>query len=411
MLLPLLQALPGVLTAEPTTAPSTRPSEAKALLDQLELDATLTNTPWTGWGMLLLAIFLGVVGGKILHTIAKIIAKRGHNRGWESYAKVFESAAGPIYLWAITVGLTIGLAPISLAPGVRLFSNGVLKLLYIIAIAWFLFELVGLVDVVLKRFLHFGGSALEQQIIPLVRKTLRIFLVVVFVLFAAQNVFGADIGAWLAGLGIAGLAVSLAAQDSIKNLFGSLTIFLDKPFTVGERIVFDGHDGPVEEIGFRSTKIRTGGGDLVTVPNAKIVDASVRNIGRRPNIPRTFTIGLPYDTPPVKIDEAIRIVQDVMAIPDVQKGFNTATNPPRVFFENISPTTFDLKIWYWYFPASDWWGYCEQAQRIHFEIISRFSAAGIEFAFPTQMLYLAGDEKGKANVVESAKGRRDTREM
>ena len=78
----------------------------------------------------------------------------------------------------------------------------------------------------------------------------------------AQNVLGADIGAWLAGLGIAGLAVSLAAQDSIRNLFGSLMIFLDRPFTVGDQIQFDRWEGPVEEIGFRSTKLRTQAGEL-----------------------------------------------------------------------------------------------------------------------------------------------------
>jgi MscS family membrane protein len=361
-----------------------------------------TDTRWTGWGMLLLAIFLGVVVGRLLSMVARAIARRGQNRGWDTYCKIFESAAGPLYLTAITVGLTVGLIPISLSAGVREFANGVLKLLYIIAIGWFLFELAGLVDVLLQRFVHRSGSTFERQVIPLVRKTLRIFLVVVFVLFAAQNVFGADIGAWLAGLGIAGLAVSLAAQDSIKNVFGSLTIFMDKPFAVGERIVFDGHDGPVEEIGFRSTKIRTGAGDLVTVPNARIVDASVRNVGRRPNIPRTFTIGVTYDTPVDKVEEAIQIARDVLALPEVTRAFNLERNPPRVYFDSMSASSLDIKIWYWYFPGSDWWGYCEHAQRINLELLRRFGAAGIDFAFPTQTVFLAGDEKRKLSVVQEA---------
>src|SRR5688500_13248474 len=126
----LSQALPAVpesaAAVESPTPATSQPTEAKQLLDQLDLDTTITDTPWTGWGMLLLAIFLGVVGGKLLHTAAKGLGKRLRNRGWDSYATIAESAAGPIYLWAITVGIAIGLAPIALAPAVRGFSNGVL---------------------------------------------------------------------------------------------------------------------------------------------------------------------------------------------------------------------------------------------------------------------------------------------
>jgi MscS family membrane protein len=385
MLATLAQAIPfAQSSAAGSTQPaSTRPSEAEQFLHQLNLNDTFDKTPWTAWGVLLLAIFGGVVAGKLLNSGAKAVAKRARDRAWYGHACLFDAAAGPIYLWAITVGLTIGLAPIELSPAVRVFATGVLKLMYIIAIGWFLFEAIGLTDVILKRFTqgHDNASTLESQVVPLVRKSLRIFLVVVFVLFAAQNVFGADIGAWLAGLGIAGLAVSLAAQDSIKNVFGSLTIFLDKPFKVGERIVFDGHDGPVEEIGFRSTKIRTGAGDLVTIPNAKIVDGSVRNIGRRPNIPRNFTVTLPHDTPADKLKEAVRIVESIFDLTDVAEGFKE-TNPPRVYVDELTPTAVTIRVWYWFFPASDWWGYMAHAQRFNLELVQRFGAAGIDFARP-----------------------------
>ncbi len=398
----LSQALPTVpdrTSTEAVTAlvVTTQPSGSNdTLSEQLGLDTTLAKTEfWSGWGVLLLGIFLGIVGGKVLSTLAKGLAKRLRDRGWDNYATIADSAAGPVNLWAITIGLTIGLAPISLSLAVRSFSNGVLKLLVIIAIGWFMYEVVSLIDVVLKKFVHSSGSTFEKQIIPLVRKTLRIFLVVVFVLFAAQNVFGADIGAWLAGLGIAGLAVSLAAQDSIKNLFGSLTIFLDKPFAVGERIIFDGHDGAVEEIGFRSTKLRTLNGEVVTIPNSKIIDASVKNIGRRPNILRTLTIGLTYDTKPEQMELAIAIVREIFAMPDIQNGFNTDKNPPKVFFDAFSPSSLDLKVQYWFFPGSDWWAYVDHAQRFNFEMLKRFNDSGLQFAFPTQTLMLARDEKKK----------------
>lgn len=114
-------------------------------------------------------------------------------------------------------------------------------------------------------------------------------------------------------LGIAGLAVSLAAQDSIKNLFGSVTIFIDNPFSVGDRIVFSGTDGFVEEIGFRSTRIRTLTGHLVTVPNMKFIDEAVENITARPYIRRTMNMTITYDTPPDKIEQAVQIIRDLLA--------------------------------------------------------------------------------------------------
>src|SRR5690606_3820215 len=152
-------------------------------------------------------------------------------------------------------------------PAVAGFTARVLALLYIIAGGWFLYNLVDLVDVALQRYTLRTKSTFDDQIVPLVRKTLRIFLVVVIVLFTAENVFDADITAWLAGLGIAGLAVSLAAQDSLKNLFGSLTIFLDRPFAVGHFVTYNGFTGTIEQIGFRSTRLRTLYGHLVTIPN------------------------------------------------------------------------------------------------------------------------------------------------
>ncbi|HEV7299672.1 MAG TPA: mechanosensitive ion channel family protein [Tepidisphaeraceae bacterium] len=396
--------------ADPTAPPAADPVAATPaqqvtdspefgkLLERLDLDTTITDTPWTGWMILLIAIFLGLLIGKVLHLAARGLAKRSENRGWQLYGTIFASAAGPVYLWVLAAALAIGLAPVSLSDPVRDFAKGVLKLLIIIAIGWFLFEVVAVVDLVLRRFIRHGGSALETQIVPLVRKTLRLFLVVIFILFTAQNVFGADIGAWLAGLGIAGLAVSLAAQDSIKNLFGSLTIFLDKPFAVGERIVFDGHDGNVEEIGFRSTKVRTLQGEFVTIPNARMVDASVKNIGRRPFIQRIAIINLTYDTPPEKMQLALSIVREIVTLPEIAKGFNLEKNPPRAYFDELASASLNLKVYLWYFPGSDWWGYSEMLQQFNFEVLRRFNEAGLEFAFPTQTLYLAGDPNRPLNV-------------
>ena len=122
--------------------------------------------------------------------------------------------------------------------------------------------------------------------VPLITKTIRVFLLVIMALFAAENVFQANISAWLAGLGIAGLAVSLAAQDSIKNVFGSITILMDQPFAQGDFVKMASFSGTVEEVGFRSTRLRTPEGSIVTIPNSEVANASIENLARRPAIRR-----------------------------------------------------------------------------------------------------------------------------
>ena len=109
----------------------------------------------------------------------------------------------------------------------------------------------------MRRLAPGVDSALQRHIVLLVSRSLRVFLVVVGTLFVAQSVFDLNIGAWLAGLGIAGLAVSLAAQDSLKHLFGSVTILLDRSFRIGDYVISGNHEGTIEDIGFHSTKLRT----------------------------------------------------------------------------------------------------------------------------------------------------------
>ena len=364
----------------------------------LGLGRTFRETGWVDWGMLLLAITAGVVGGKLAAAAIRRLAAAAERRDWFRTRGIgIKAAAGPAHLALITLGLKAGLTWVILSPTVRAFTNDVVQLLFIVALGWYLYNLIDIVDLVLGRITKRTKSTLDDQAVPLIRKSLRIFLVVVFVLFTAENVFEANITAWLAGLGIAGLAVSLAAQDSLKNLFGSLTILLDRPFGIGDAIHFDGHEGPVEAIGFRSTKLRTADGELVTIPNAKIVDGSVRNIGRRPFIRRAFELAVAADTPPEKMADALRIVRDLLAEPEIAAAFDVAKHPPRVAFETVATDALKIKVFYWHAPP-DYWAYLAHAERVNLELLRRFAEAGIEFAFPARTVFLADDPRRGLNV-------------
>jgi len=182
--------------------------------------------------------------------------------------------------------------------------------------------------------------------------------------------------------------VALAGQDMIRNFFGSVMILLDKPFQVGDRVVIGGHDGPVEEVGFRSTKIRTLEGHLVTVPNAEAANTIVQNIGRRPYIRRLSNITITYDTPPEKVRRALEIVKELLAN---HEGMDEEF-PPRVFFNEFNDCSLNILMLYWYHPP-DYWAFLEFNEKVNMEILERFNAEGIDFAFPTQTVYLANDEK------------------
>lgn len=367
-----------------------------SLLDNLNINAFLENNSLTQWGLLLGGILAGVVVGRIASVVLLHLGKRMYRRGWRSRARLLTGLAGPAGLSLLGLGLGLGLANLRMGPELRTFSAKTLLLIQSLAVFWYLFNLVGALDVLIQRAIGHSESTLDEQLTPLIRKSLRAFVVMFGAMFVIQSVFDQNIGTWLAGLGIAGLAVSLAAQDSLKNIFGSITILLDRPFHIGERIVFAGYDGMIEEIGFRSTKVRTLTGHQVNIPNSKIVSESVENIGRRPTIRRLMNVTITYDTPRAKIEQAVAILRAILEEEGIREPIRPTVNgdefPPRVFFSDFNADSLNILVIYWYAPPA-YWDFMEHAQRLNLRIFEEFERAGIEFAFPTQTLYLAGDSK------------------
>jgi MscS family membrane protein len=214
------------------------------------------------------------------------------------------------------------------------------------------------------------------------RTAIRIILIVVAVLFWLDNI-GLKISTLLAGLGVGGLAVALAAQDTLKNLLGSIMILLDKPYNVGQRIVADGYDGIVEEIGLRSTRLRLLTGHQTTIPNDEMAKIGIENIGRRPHIRRLANIGITYDTAPEKIERAVEIILNIL---DNHEGMDPKF-PPRAYFSEYNPYSLNILVLYWYHPA-DYWGYMQFSQWVNLQIAREFHQEGIKFAFPTSTTYL-----------------------
>lgn len=364
------------------------------------LGPTVTRTSVYGFAVLMLGIIGGLAAGRIIRTALISASDRLKHRGWAIRGAVFRHAAGPAGLALFTLGLAIGFQGLYLAPQVRPLVLKFIGLLYIVAIGWFLYNLVELIDFALRRLTARSATRLDDAVVTLLRKALRIFLLIMLVLFIAQNFFGAQITAWLAGLGIAGLAVSLAAQDSVKNLFGSMTVLIERPFTLGDRIIFNGFDGTVEQIGFRSSKIRLGTGHLLTVPNMRFTDGAIENITARPVFVRSLNLQIAYDTAPAQVERALSILRGILAQPDIAEPIDLPERPPRVHFSDFGQAGLTIAVAYAYSNSAgrDWWAYQQHTEQVNMRILREFNDAGIELAFPTQTLFLAGDAKRQLAV-------------
>ena len=339
--------------------------------------------------VLLIAWIIGRIVKSMLAGSAKSLVKR--NR--EYTGAMFTSLSRAAVPMALVFGLSIGLEILRLNETVREISDTIVAVLLAIAVAYTLFCLVDVITVWLKNFSEKTSSKLDDMLAPMVTTTARGTIIVLTLVQIATILSDKPMTSVIAGLGVGGLAIGLAAQDMIKNFFGSLMIFSDQPFELGDRVVIGDTDGTVESVGFRSTRIRTLDGHLVTMPNGDVANSAVRNISARPNIKRSFSVTVTYDTPPDKVQRAIDILNDILC---EHEGMDPEM-PARVHFNDMTDIALSIQVLYWYHPA-DYWAYCDFSQRVNFEILQRFNAEGIEFAFPTQTLYLAGDPNRPLNL-------------
>ena len=216
------------------------------------------------------------------------------------------------------------------------------------------------------------------MLLPFLGKTLRILIIFIGFAVILHRLTGMNFGPMIASLGIGGAAIAFAAKESIGNFLGSLTIIFDKPFTVGDRIVLDNYDGVVEQLGFRSTRIRTTEGSLVSIPNEKIITSALENIGQKPHIRWLDNFTLAADTPPAKVEQAVSIIKNIL---EKHEGMNPDF-PPRVYFNGFNGTGLNIQVQAWYHPATENWQYMDWLQQTCFKILNAFKSEGIEFALP-----------------------------
>lgn len=353
------------------------------------------NTIWR-FALVLLVVLAAMAAGRIVQFTINSYAKRlAKKKGEAPLTLLLKALANPIYVAIFAAGIFFAKVPLFFDDenGIRTaISAGwttIARVTLAIAAAYGLYRLVDVIEYYLNRLVGKTETKLDDMLVPIVRKALRITIAIIAVLLISENILGAEkVKSLLFSAGIGGIAVALAAKDTIANFFGSITIFTDRPFQMGELVKIDEHLGPVEEVGFRSTRIRTLQGHLVTIPNSVITNSCVENIGRRPFIRRTSNITVTYDSGHNKAKRAVEIIKEVLAnAPEVNTD---PERPPRVYFSDFNDWSLNIYMSYWVKPP-DYWLYHQVNEQVNLEIMKRFEAEQIEFAFPTQTLYVKKD--------------------
>jgi MscS family membrane protein len=264
---------------------------------------------------------------------------------------------------------------------VEIVVHMIYKILIIFSLTWILVRLVDFLGLILKSRAEKTDSKLDDQLVPFFRDTLKILVVLFSLFFILAAVFEVNVVTLIGGLGIGGLAVALAAKETLENLLGSFTIFLDKPFIVGDQVIVDKVNGHVESIGLRSTRIRTLEKTLVTVPNKKMVDAELENITERTLWRVRFSIGVLYTT---SKDDLENINKQIRKALDDHMLIST---DPVVRFENYGESSLNILISY-LVTTNEFGVMAEVREEINFRIMEIVRANNTDFAFPSTSLYV-----------------------
>lgn len=263
------------------------------------------------------------------------------------------------------------------------------------ACIWVAYRLVDVLASIMTKAAEKTSTKMDDILVPMVRKTLKILIVIIGVIFVADNA-GFDMTTILTGLGIGGVAFALAAKDTVENVLGSLTVLFDKPFEIGDWISIGSVEGTVEEVGFRSTKIRTSANSLVTVPNSNLIKTPVDNLGARKKKRRVKTnLGVTYSTSLNQIEAFCEGIREI-----IRQHPNAKDDGFHVYLNNFGSSSLDI-ILSFFLDVKDYAGELKGRDEIFKNIIRLANELNVEFAFPTQTVHI--DSQAEASPKTSRK--------
>ena len=338
------------------------------------------NTPQT-IATFIGAVFLTLVLSKVAQSVL-----RGRVAKWVKKTEgklddvLLETLGTPLY-WVILIkGLEVSFHLLVLPEGLYGFVDGIATVVMTMFGAWAVSSLItGLRVVYVDPITEASETKLDDQLVPLAEKAVKVGIWTLAILVAFANL-GYDILSLLTGLGIGGLALAMAAQDTLANVFGSLTIFADRPFQVEDRVTMGGMTGMVEDVGLRTCRVRLDDGTLVTIPNSALTGNPVSNHTAAGGRRHDGCIGLVYETSSAEIERAIAGLKGVLAAHD------NVRDDYFVDLINFGDSALELHFWYWVVPAGDYWRVVGEVNRGMLKLCER---EGWDMAFPSMTIYKA----------------------
>ena len=282
----------------------------------------------------------------------------------------------------ISVRLLLFLIPMFQLP-IR-FNANLIKVLGVLSIFFIILSITKALHILfhyLDIFSRKTKNTLDDQLMPALRRIVDIIIWSVGIIYVL-DFLDVNVTALLAGISIGGLAIALAAQDTVKNFFGSIMIFIDRPFQIGDWINFDDVDGTVEEVGIRSTRIRSFANSVIYVPNGMLTNKVVNNWGLRQYRRFKTTLGLSYSTPPEKINLFVEGVRKI-----IEKHHTTRKDYFEVHLNSFGESSINILL-YCFFEARDWNEELVGRHEIMYAIMLLMKDLGISFAFPSQSIYI-----------------------
>lgn len=350
----------------------------------------LTNLDLGGNSALRLGLFFAIL---LLTLVARRLVvgvftfwltKAAQRTPWSLDDKLVPLLRGPVGMLTLVVGLFLALGSLSLSADLDIFVLRLFQASTMTVVFWGVLRLVDALSDVLVEMAREREMGI-YHFIPLLKKTTRVFLIIVAVILVIQNL-GYSVGSLLAGLGIGGLAVALAAQESLSNFFGSISILADRPFKVGDWIqVGDRVDGDVEEIGLRSTKVRTWAKSQMTIPNKILASEIIENWSRMPKRRVKQVVGVTYSTSPADMEG---LVQDIRQLLREDEGVHQEFI--LVNFTDFGDSALEILVYY-FTKSTKWLEHMDVRQRINLKIMLAVDARGSSIAFPTRTLRFDGE--------------------
>ena len=395
-----LAGAPALLESMRDIAPRFGNNKDRELVTRV-FSGVVTDSPWWSWLTSLTAIIGGIFAGIYIRRGIRRIGEKMEESNASVIASMIRGIGTSVAILAGTLILVIGTSFIALTPTLSEIYWGLVRAILLIAAIWVVFGLTDLVATLVRRHTIGDSNEYGEMTVTIIQRVLRSFLFIILVIFILENLLGLNIGALIAGLGIVGLAVSLAGKETAQNLFGAISIFINRPFVVGDWISFKNEVGEVSDVRMQATHIRLVSGEMLIVPNMQFISNEVENLGMRKYLRRTMDISIPYGTPGEKVDRAMELLSEILRRDDIVEAgrCDLEEHPPIISFKDFADYYLHIRVYYWYLIGEKgeklqrndergWYSYLDHCTLVNRAVLDAFDENDIEFAFPTQTIQL-----------------------